>query len=247
MSLLRRAALPVAAAGLGYGLWTYAARSPGSQLFGRTLIAGRDPNEAALTFDDGPNGDTTLRLLDLLARHQARATFFLIGRFVRQQPEIVRAIAQAGHLIGNHTVTHPPLHRQSAHRIREELAGCSAALEDTLGQPVRFFRAPHGARRPYVLQLVREMGMVPVQWNVMGVDWKGDPAATVATRVVRGVAFQRRLGHGSNILLHDGGDRALGIDRTPTLEAVERLLVGFRAEGIRLVGVDAWQPRSEIC
>ena len=82
----------------------YATMAPGSQLYGRTLVHGSDPAQIALTYDDGPNDPHTLHLLDVLDRHQAKATFFLIGKFVRQRPEIARAIQAAGHAIGNSTI-----------------------------------------------------------------------------------------------------------------------------------------------
>src|SRR5271167_217129 len=132
------AAATLAAAGFVAADCTYAALSAQSQLFGKTLIAGCDPNEIALTYDDGPNDIVTERLLDLLAAHNVRATFFLIGRYVRQRPQIVRAIAAAGHLIGNHTMTHPWLAWQSPARIRRELADCNSILEDTLGVPILY-------------------------------------------------------------------------------------------------------------
>src|SRR5437867_1934163 len=78
---------------------TYAALSAQSQLFGKVLIASRNPNEIALTYDDGPNDVVTERLLEVLARHNVRASFFFIGNYVRQRPQIVRAVASAGHLI----------------------------------------------------------------------------------------------------------------------------------------------------
>src|ERR1700754_2530644 len=136
-STITTAAVALTTAGLLAGGCTYAALSAQSQLFGKVLIASRKPNEIALTYDDGPNDIVTERLLDVLAQHNVHATFFLIGNFVRQRPHIVRAIAAAGHLIGNHTLTHPWLAWQSATRIREELAGCNALLEDTLGVPIR--------------------------------------------------------------------------------------------------------------
>ena len=95
--------------GLAAGGYAYAANWPTSQIFGHTVLAGCDVHEVALTFDDGPNDPYTYRLLELLARHGVRATFFLIGSFVRRQPEIPRAIIQGGHLLGNHTMSHPAL------------------------------------------------------------------------------------------------------------------------------------------
>jgi peptidoglycan/xylan/chitin deacetylase (PgdA/CDA1 family) len=236
-SLLADAALGMVAATVSSAALVHAALSPGSQVFGKTLIAGGDPGEVALTFDDGPNGDTTLRLLDVLAEHGARATFFLIGRYVKAQPEVVRAMARGGHVVGNHTMTHPWLHTLSGARVREELGGCKAAIEDVVGERVRFFRAPHGARRPYVLRYARELGMVPVQWNVMAFDWRVKTPEQIVRLVEGGVGRQKA---GSNVLLHDGGEGGLGQPRMATVEAVDRVLAGFGERGLRAVTVDAW-------
>ena len=99
----------------------------------------------------------------------------------------MREVAAAGHLIGNHTMTHPWLAWQSEAKIREELYGASAAIEDVLGEPVRYFRAPHGARRPAVLRLSREMGMTPVQWNVICSDWRPIGVEGILRNAIRGV------------------------------------------------------------
>jgi peptidoglycan-N-acetylglucosamine deacetylase len=209
------------------GLCAYAALSAGSQLFGRTLIANRNPNEIALTFDDGPNDPYTFQLLEILAEHRVRATFFMIGRFVRQRPDIVRAVQAAGHLIGNHTMTHPWLVLESPAKVRRELADCNAALEDVLGDQVRYFRPPHGSRRPDVLRTARELGLTPVMWNVIGHDWEtGIRAEDVLGHVEKGIIRNRRAGWGSNIVLHDGGHAGIGQDRRATVRAVQHLLPG---------------------
>ncbi len=220
----------------GAGLLTYAALSAGSQLFGRTVIAGRNPNEIALTFDDGPNDPYTGQLLDSLAEHQVRATFFMIGRFVRERPDIVRAVQAAGHLIGNHTMTHPWLVLETPARVRRELADCNAALEDALGERVSYFRPPHGSRRPDVLRAARELGLTPVMWNVIGHDWEaGIRAEDVLGHVEKGIGRNRRGGWGSNIVLHDGGQAGIGQDRSATVEAVRRLIPRLAAEGSSFV------------
>ena len=213
---------------------------PESQWFGRVLVAGNDPNEVALTYDDGPNDEATRRLLEVLARHEVHATFFLIGGFVRQRRELVRSIAAAGHLIGNHTMTHPWLAWQSARRIREELTGCNRALEDALGAPVHYFRPPHGARRPYVLRMARELGLTTVQWNVMAGDWNPIDASTIAARVRRGVARNRRKGRASTVLLHDGGHTSIGQPRLPTVEATDQLLSQYKRAGTKFVTPETW-------
>jgi peptidoglycan/xylan/chitin deacetylase (PgdA/CDA1 family) len=234
-------AAAVAATGLLAGGCAYAALWPQSQIFGRVLVAGSDPGEIALTYDDGPNDVVTERLLDVLARHNVRATFFFIGGFVRQRPQIARAVAAAGHLVGNHTMTHPWLAWQSAARIREELAGCNAVLEDALGAPVRYFRAPHGARRPIVLRIARELDLTAVQWNINCHDWDPIGADAILAHATQGIARNRKRNRASNVLLHDGGHLALGAPRLPTVEATEQLLSRYRSNA-KFVTVDAWKP-----
>ena len=229
------------AAAAAAGTLTYAALSAQSQLFGKLLIATNNPNQIALTYDDGPNDIITERLLEVLAHHQTRATFFLIGRYVQQRPAIARAIAAAGHLIGNHTMTHPWLAWQSAVRIREELTSCNAAIEDSLGIPVRFFRAPHGARRPAVFRIAHELNLTPVQWNLLPGDWKPISAREIADRTLREIHRNQRKNRSSNIVLHDGGQTGLGQPRLPSVEATDLLLQHYKNQKeISFVTVDSW-------
>lgn len=213
---------------------------PDSQLFGRTLVAGNDPNEIALTYDDGPNDSATPELLEVLSRFGVRATFFMIGKFVRQRRDLVRAVQAAGHLIGNHTVSHPFLANKPLRLIEDEVRGCNQLLEDALGSPVRYFRAPFGARRPAVLRCAREMGLQPVQWNVQGNDWEPIGAAAILRHLDRGLKSTYRRGRGANVLLHDGFDQQMGADRSDTVRATELLLLKAEEQGRRIVTVDAW-------
>ena len=227
----------VASAG---ALMTHAAFGPESQLFGRTVIAGRDPLEIALTYDDGPNPAATPALLDVLARHNARATFFMIGEHARSYPELVRAVHEAGHLLGNHTMTHPWLAWQPARVIREELSGCSKLLEDLIGQPVRYMRPPHGARRPAVMRIAHQLGMQTVQWNIMGHDWQPIGAEGILKHIDKGLQRVRRWHRGGNILLHDGHQGELEANRSSTIATTAALLDRFAGTSTRVVTVDAW-------
>lgn len=228
------------AAALAAGTAIYASIAPGSQLFGKTLIAGKDAREIALTFDDGPNDAATPQLLDVLARHNVRATFFMMGSFAQQQPELVRAVAAAGHLIGNHTMTHPKLSLTPAAQVRQELVECNAVLEDLVGRQVTYFRPPFGARRPVVLRIARELGLTPVMWNVTGFDWEPKGVDAISANLKVGIEKNRERGRGSNLLLHDGGHRAMGAARMDTVRAIERLLDTHTGTTTRFVTVDAW-------
>ena len=216
----------VAVVGAAGGVFTYGAAAATSQLFGTTFFGtpGRS-KQIALTYDDGPNDPHTLRLLEILARHGAKATFFLIGRYVQQRPEIVREIAHAGHAIGNHTFTHPLLIFKSEAEIRHELSACREALQDAIGDHSNLFRPPFGGRRPAVLRIARELGLETVMWNVTGYDWNAPPATVIDKKVTK------QIRGGDVILLHDGGHKQMGADRSQTVLASDHLLARYKAEG----------------
>lgn len=207
----------------------YAAMAPESQLYGRTRTCGSDSNQMALTFDDGPNDPHTLHLLDVLAKAGARATFFLIGNYIRMRPSIAREIQAAGHAIGNHTDTHPNLIFVSASRLRQELENCRKALQDAIGAPAPLFRTPFGGRRPNVLRAVRRMGLEPVMWSVTAYDWSAKSAGEIVANVTRQIDSRTRK-QSEIVLLHDGSHRGFGWDRSYTVNATRTLLEKYSAK-----------------
>lgn len=243
---MRKSVCTAGAAALGLAAVTAAyaviksGLQPESQIFGTNLVSGNDPNEWALTYDDGPNPRSTPELLDVLAHHNVHATFFLVGKFVRGQRDLVRRIHAAGHLVGNHTMSHPFLATRPMSFVRREVLDCNALLEDTIGAPVRYFRAPFGARRPGILRFLRSVDLVPVQWNVQGNDWEPIGVAGILGHIDTGLARARQRGRGANILLHDGLDVEQGYDRTDTVRATDALLHRAKQQGTQLVTVDAW-------
>ncbi len=214
----------------------YASMAPEAQLYGRTLVRGSDPRQIALTYDDGPNDPHTLNLLDVLAKRDAKATFFLIGRYVRKRPDIVRAIQSAGHAIGNHTDSHPNLILVSAVRLRQELEDCHKAVQDAIGEYQPLFRPPFGGRRPNVLRTARRMGLEPVMWSVTAYDWSAKSSDAIVNHAVRQMGARRNK-QGEIILLHDGGHLEFGADRSHTVEATRRLLERYSGEGKRFVSI----------
>lgn len=233
------------AAGLGLlaGGAAYASRWPTSQIFGRTLTSARRPGELALTFDDGPNPVWTPRLLDVLASHQAHATFFMLGRYAAVQPELVRRVAAAGHLIGCHAWSHQSLACAPARQIREELEQSRQTLEQITGDKIGYFRPPFGARRPAVLRISRQLGLEPVLWSAMTNDWAEPETSEIVARLSAKVERLERRGRAAVIVLHDGSDTNMEANRAPSVSAADELLQRFQPTH-RFVRVDAWASEA---
>ena len=224
------------------GSWTRS-QWPTSQLLGRTLVNGPNGRELALTFDDGPNDRYTQEVLEKLSASGVQATFFFLGKYARQLPWLVRQVADLGHIVGNHTVSHQRLSFASSKVIEAEIRDCNTILEDLIGQPVRYFRPPYGARRPAVLQAARAMGLETVMWNSMGYDWReGRAPKQIMKAVERGIRKNRKAGRGSTILLHDGGPGSATAERGRTVAATGFLLERGHAANYRFVTVAEWWP-----
>lgn len=229
-------------AGLAAGGFAYASLWPGSRIFGTAITAPRRPGEIALTFDDGPNPEWTPKLLEILARHQVRATFFMLGKFAAAQPELVRRVAAEGHLIGDHSWSHPKLSNCSATRIEDELKRTRDALEQIIGAPVKFFRPPFGARRPAVFRIARELGLEPVLWNAMTDDWIEPSAEKIAAAIGKKVDALTRSGNAANIVLHDGNHRETAGKRGPSVAAAGMLVERYKSTH-KFVRLEAWVQR----
>lgn len=210
----------------------YQTMAPTGQWYGRTFV-GLPPGskQLALTYDDGPNDPHTFRLLEILAKHGVHATFFLIGRYVQARPDIAREIAKAGHVVGNHSFSHPNMIFASRQQTKSELQQCQQVLSDAVGELPQLFRPPFGGRKPGTLRIARRLGLQPVMWNVTGWDWKGRPAEYIEQKV-RG-----KIRGGDVVLLHDGSHTAFGADRQQTVIATDRLIRHYQAEGRRFVTV----------
>jgi peptidoglycan-N-acetylglucosamine deacetylase len=204
----------------------YQSMAPTGQWYGRTFTSlARGTKQLALTYDDGPNDPHTMRLLEVLAMYNVAATFFLIGRYVQQRPDIVREIVKAGHIIGNHTFTHPLLTFKTAAEVRKELSDCRSAIQDAIGENSNLFRPPFGGRRPAVLRTARELGLEAIMWNVTGYDWTAPPAAVIEKKI------SSQIHGGDVILLHDGGHKQMGADRSQTVMATDHLITRYKSEG----------------
>jgi peptidoglycan/xylan/chitin deacetylase (PgdA/CDA1 family) len=258
--------LAIGAAALGgLGFAGYHSLAWRSQLYGRTYVG--TPGEGrklALTYDDGPNDPDTLLLLDVLAKHDVKATFFLIGGFVQQRRDIVRRIVTEGHEIGNHTFSHPNLALCSREKLLKEILWCEGAIliakGDRTGKgELRASTTPREV--PSISELERQAKQVrqlsgtrlfrppfglrrPATLRIareLGytpVMWTVtcfDWKETTADRVERHAV--RQIRGGDVILMHDGGHTQMGADRRHTVEGTDRLIRRYKGDGFEFVTV----------
>jgi peptidoglycan/xylan/chitin deacetylase (PgdA/CDA1 family) len=218
------------------------AESPGSQVFGRTLVAGPSNQRiVALTYDDGPNPPYTLKILDVLERERVHATFFVVGRAVAAYPSVVRREVRDGDAIGNHTWSHSHLIVMNAAGVRASLRRTDAAIYAAAGVRPRIMRPPFGARDWLVLNQVRTLGYTPVMWSVpLPKDWEDPPPQVIARRVLG------KVEDGSIIVLHDGNRGIVcahahlprrTCDRENDIQATQIIVETLKREGYRFVTV----------
>jgi peptidoglycan/xylan/chitin deacetylase (PgdA/CDA1 family) len=209
------------------GLAAYAVRGKSSQLLAPSIWHGnRERPALALTFDDGPS-ESTPALLELLARHNAKATFFMCGHNVRRLKEIAREVAEAGHEIGNHTDSHPGLYFKSPESINRELALAQESVQQITTIRPKLFRAPYGVRWPGLKRAQAHLNLTGVMWTAIGRDWKW-PASEVSKLLLS------KAGNGAIFCLHDGRALKQAPDISATMEAVKIVLPILKARGFSL-------------
>jgi peptidoglycan/xylan/chitin deacetylase (PgdA/CDA1 family) len=192
---------------------------------------------AALTFDDGPDEYHTVRILEVLARHDAKATFFVLAQRAARYPEILSATRAAGHEIALHGDDHSPLVGCSAREKVAKIRRGKSRLEALLGEPVRFFRPPYGYQDVRSFLAARTAGLKVIGWTAEGGDWLDLTPGQVADRAMAGLA------HGSILLLHDrtepwpGRSAEMPSRNLDRAEVVERLFQRAATQGVGFVPV----------
>jgi peptidoglycan/xylan/chitin deacetylase (PgdA/CDA1 family) len=208
------------------GFLAWAVRGRSARVFGPSVWRGpRDRRAIALTFDDGPS-ESTPALLDILGRHGVSATFFQCGANVDRLPGAARAVAQAGHEIGNHSYSHSLFCFRSGRFIELDLGRAQRAIGERTGISPVWFRAPFGARWFGMAGAQRRLALTGVMWSAIGYDWKLR-AEAVVERLTAGVS------NGSILCLHDGRGLRVEPDIGATLEAVRRLVPVLLDRGYR--------------
>jgi peptidoglycan/xylan/chitin deacetylase (PgdA/CDA1 family) len=188
--------------------------------------------EAWLTIDDGPDPQDTPRILELLAAHEARATFFMIGRNAERYPELIKAVVAAGHEVAHHTHTHPvgSFWCASPWRVARELDEALEVLRANGVRPARF-RAPVGIKNLWLASALRARGLTYVGWSARGLERRRGDAEAVVHRVTRGLA------PGAILLLHEGP----AVPAAIRVKAIRLTLERLSGEGYRCVVPQAGQ------
>jgi peptidoglycan/xylan/chitin deacetylase (PgdA/CDA1 family) len=184
--------------------------------------AARSAGVVYLTFDDGPTPAWTPRVLDLLARYRARATFFVVGRSAATWPGLVRRAYAAGHGVGNHTWSHRRLTGFRGAGLTAEVGATSAVIGRATGARPRCLRPPYGTVDAASAYRARALGLRLTMWDVDPYDWRRPGAGVIAGRVLS------RVRSGDVVLLHDGGG-----DRSQTVAALRQVLASLSARGYR--------------
>jgi len=230
------------------GMTAYGAVYPRAQLFGPTVCHTNRPEKLAITFDDGPNPAITPKLLELLFRHNAKTTFFVVGKYVRESPGLVKEIAQRGHVLGNHTDTHPNLFFRGPQETSEELQRCHDAIHQATWVEPRWFRPPFGFRSPWLSEIVHRQNMRTAMWTLIPGDWRVKPPAWLIQRMKPIAEHARKkdppgTGYaggitGDILCLHDGDYARPNADRTHTVAALEYWLPRWSDLGLEFVTMD---------
>lgn len=178
----------------------------------------------AITFDAAWTNQDTQQLIDILAKHNAKATFFIVGDWAKKFPESVKAFYDAGHTIANHSDTHKAFSKCSREEIKEEIINCNKKLEAITGVPVTLVRAPSGDYTDQSLEVCKELGMTMIQWNCDSLDYTKISTDEIVNRVIKGTT------NGSILLFHNGVDN--------TAPALDRILTQLKNEGYSFVSVE---------
>lgn len=179
--------------------------------------------KVALTFDAAWGSDKTLKIINSLSEAGIKGTFFLVGFWIEQNADKVKAIDEAGFDIGTHSNTHPKMSILSESKMKEELEISMNMITNITGKPVKFFRAPFGDYNDSLLNVAGNLGLKTIQWDVDSLDWKGLSAGEILSRVKSSVK------NGSIILFHNNSDHIL--------EAIPLVISYLKAEGYSMVKI----------
>lgn len=184
-----------------------------------------EKNHIALSFDSAWDNDDTMKILEILAKYNVKATFFMTGEWVDKYPEDVKAIAKAGHDLGNHSENHKQMSQLTREECIEEIMKVHQRVKDLTGVEMSLFRPPYGDYSNTLMKAARECGYYTIQWDIDSLDWKDYGVNDIIKRCTQ----DKNLGKGSIILMHNGAKY--------TPDALEAVIKGLKEQGYDLVPV----------
>lgn len=186
----------------------------------------------SLTFDDGPDGDITPQILEILNQERVKATFFVTGRQCHKFPLQVQRINNEGHLVLSHTYSHRQMDLAARETVNQEIALTDQVIDKLIARTPRGVRPPYGAINPTVVDALDAQGKLTILWSIDTLDWAGDDAAMVAANVLDNVR------PGDIILMHsiDG--------RGNTVRALPVIIKGLHEKGYAMVRLDELLQRE---
>ena len=214
----------------GYIYYQYTVSSKEMQPMSGTILwhGNRQIPEIALTFDDGPNSKATPRILDILKENDVKATFFVLGKFIEKNKDILKRESEEGHLIGNHTFTHANGKITDIAKINRELVKTDKLITQYTGKSVNSFRPPFGFENWRFLTEAEFLDDTIVLWSLDVGDWNDHKAAKdIASKVLK------LAKNGSIILLHDGG-----ASREAVIDSLPVIIKGLKKKGYNFVTID---------
>ncbi|WP_424766422.1 polysaccharide deacetylase family protein [Paenibacillus sp. sgz302251] len=188
----------------------------------------RNRKRIALTFDDAPDHRFTPAILDILAKYDVCATFFVVGNRAAKHPSIVRRIHNEGHIIGNHSYNHAVLSTLTLNQFRQQILQTDSIIRSEIGYSPHFIRPPYGELLPQQVMWSKQAGFTIVNWDVDSIDWKNNPSSVSIIKNIK-----KTLQPGSIVLQHAGG--GAGQDLSGTINALPQLIRLLRSKGYEFV------------
>lgn len=181
--------------------------------------------KVAITFDAAWGDEDAQQIRETLNKYQVKATFFMVGDWIRKYPELVKQLAEDGHDIANHSNKHPHVNQLSKEEIQKDIMAAHEEIKKVTGQKCNLYRPPYGEYNDTVLKAAEDCQYYTIQWDVDSIDWKGYDAPTIVNKVLN----HKHLGEGSIILLHNGTKH--------TAEALPQIIEGLKEKGYEIVPI----------
>ena len=194
-----------------------------------------EEKKISISFDAAWGAEDFHTIIDILDKHNVKATFFMTGEWIEKYPDCVKILVEKGHDLGNHSATHPDMTKLTKEKQKEQILKVHEMVKELTGYEMDLFRPPYGAYSNDVIRACYEINYFPIQWDVDSLDWQD----LSATEIINKVCNHKALGNGSIILCHNGAKH--------TAEALDEMLSNLKEQGYELVPISELILREDFC